>query len=66
MTRQGLFCPFSPLLGTLKLSQMSPDVPNSEGGAHPHKDLPNAHSQQQVASRSVSSIKSSLDVCVLS
>lgn len=39
--------------GTLKLSQTSPDVPNSEVGAHPHKDLPNAHSQQQVTSRSV-------------
>uniref|UniRef100_A0A3B5A3E0 Synaptotagmin 3 n=1 Tax=Stegastes partitus TaxID=144197 RepID=A0A3B5A3E0_9TELE len=39
--------------GTLKLSQTSPDVPNSEGGAHPHKDLPNAHSQQQVTPRSV-------------
>ncbi|KAG7238907.1 hypothetical protein INR49_030454, partial [Caranx melampygus] len=37
--------------GTLKLSQTSPDVPNSEGGAHPPKDLPNAHSQQQVTSR---------------
>lgn len=44
--------------GTLKLSQTSPDVPNSEGGggggaggAHPQKDLPNAHSQQQVTSR---------------
>uniref|UniRef100_A0A3B4VIM5 Synaptotagmin 3 n=1 Tax=Seriola dumerili TaxID=41447 RepID=A0A3B4VIM5_SERDU len=35
---------------TLKLSQTSPDVPNSEGGAHPQKDLPNAHSQQQVTS----------------
>ncbi|KAM9394225.1 synaptotagmin-C [Pholidichthys leucotaenia] len=34
--------------GTLKLSQTSPDVPNSEGGA---KDLPNAHSQQQVTAR---------------
>lgn len=44
-----LLCP----LGTLKLSQTSPDVPNSEVGAHPHKDLPNAHSQQQVTSRSV-------------
>uniref|UniRef100_A0A8C2WPK1 Synaptotagmin 3 n=1 Tax=Cyclopterus lumpus TaxID=8103 RepID=A0A8C2WPK1_CYCLU len=41
------------LLGTLKLSQTSPDVPNSEVGAQPHKDLPNAHSQQQVTSRSV-------------
>lgn len=41
------------LLGTLKLSQTSPDVPNSEVGGHPHKDLPNAHSQQQVTSRSV-------------
>uniref|UniRef100_A0A667XQI7 Synaptotagmin 3 n=1 Tax=Myripristis murdjan TaxID=586833 RepID=A0A667XQI7_9TELE len=39
--------------GTLKLSQTSPDVPNSEGGAQPQKDLPNAHSQQQVTSRSV-------------
>ncbi|XP_029692087.1 synaptotagmin-C [Takifugu rubripes] len=37
--------------GTLKLSQTSPDVPNSEVGAHPHKDLPNAHSQQQVTAR---------------
>ncbi|KAI4822739.1 hypothetical protein KUCAC02_008268, partial [Chaenocephalus aceratus] len=37
--------------GTLKLSQTSPDVPNSEVGAQPHKDLPNAHSQQQVTSR---------------
>ncbi|MEQ2254267.1 hypothetical protein ILYODFUR_001976 [Ilyodon furcidens] len=37
--------------GTLKLSQTSPDVPNSEGGAHPNKDLPNAHSQQQVTPR---------------
>ncbi|XP_061605409.1 synaptotagmin-C isoform X2 [Phyllopteryx taeniolatus] len=37
--------------GTLKLSQTSPDVPNSEGGAHPHKDLPNAVSQQQVTAR---------------
>uniref|UniRef100_H3CL09 Synaptotagmin 3 n=1 Tax=Tetraodon nigroviridis TaxID=99883 RepID=H3CL09_TETNG len=37
--------------GTLKLSQTSPDVPNSEVGAHPQKDLPNAHSQQQVTSR---------------
>uniref|UniRef100_A0A665T1F4 Synaptotagmin III n=1 Tax=Echeneis naucrates TaxID=173247 RepID=A0A665T1F4_ECHNA len=37
--------------GTLKLSQTSPDVPNSEGGAQPHKDLPNAHSQQQVTPR---------------
>lgn len=44
-----LLCPS----GTLKLSQTSPDVPNSEVGAHPHKDLPNAHSQQQVTSRSV-------------
>lgn len=35
--------------GTLKLSQTSPDVPNSEGGAQ--KDLPNAHSQQQVTAR---------------
>ncbi|XP_035768955.1 synaptotagmin-C [Neolamprologus brichardi] len=35
--------------GTLKLSQTSPDVPNSEGGAN--KDLPNAHSQQQVTPR---------------
>lgn len=41
-------------VGTLKLSQTSPDVPNSEGGAP--KDLPNAHSQQQVTSRSVSSV----------
>uniref|UniRef100_A0A8C4ENU8 Synaptotagmin III n=1 Tax=Dicentrarchus labrax TaxID=13489 RepID=A0A8C4ENU8_DICLA len=39
--------------GTLKLSQTSPDVPNSEVGAQPQKDLPNAHSQQQVTSRSV-------------
>lgn len=39
-------------VGTLKLSQTSPDVPNSEGGAQ--KDLPNAHSQQQVTPRSVS------------
>uniref|UniRef100_A0A3Q2Z659 Synaptotagmin 3 n=1 Tax=Hippocampus comes TaxID=109280 RepID=A0A3Q2Z659_HIPCM len=37
--------------GTLKLSQTSPDVPNSEGGTHPHKDLPNAVSQQQVTAR---------------
>uniref|UniRef100_A0A3P9KTJ5 Synaptotagmin 3 n=1 Tax=Oryzias latipes TaxID=8090 RepID=A0A3P9KTJ5_ORYLA len=37
--------------GTLKLSQTSPDVPNSEGGAQPQKDLPNAHSQQQVTPR---------------
>uniref|UniRef100_A0A3P8VVN8 Synaptotagmin 3 n=1 Tax=Cynoglossus semilaevis TaxID=244447 RepID=A0A3P8VVN8_CYNSE len=37
--------------GTLKLSQTSPDVPNSEGGAHPQKELPNAHSQQQVTPR---------------
>lgn len=37
--------------GTLKLSQTSPDVPNAEVGAHPHKDLPNAHSQQQVTAR---------------
>ncbi|PWA17898.1 hypothetical protein CCH79_00008082 [Gambusia affinis] len=37
--------------GTLKLSQTSPDVPNSEGGAHPNKELPNAHSQQQVTPR---------------
>lgn len=44
---------FVTLLGTLKLSQTSPDVPNTEVGAHPHKDLPNAHSQQQVTSRSV-------------
>uniref|UniRef100_A0A8D3A771 Synaptotagmin 3 n=1 Tax=Scophthalmus maximus TaxID=52904 RepID=A0A8D3A771_SCOMX len=36
--------------GTLKLSTTSPDVPNSEGGAN--KDLPNAHSQQQVTPRS--------------
>lgn len=43
----------SPPPGTLKLSQTSPDVPNAEAGAHPHKDLPNAHSQQQVTSRSV-------------
>uniref|UniRef100_A0A3Q2QCL5 Synaptotagmin 3 n=1 Tax=Fundulus heteroclitus TaxID=8078 RepID=A0A3Q2QCL5_FUNHE len=45
--------PVSALLGTLKLSQTSPDVPNSEGGAHPNKELPNAHSQQQVTPRSV-------------
>lgn len=45
---------FYTLVGTLKLSQTSPDVPNSEGGAH--KDLPNAHSQQQVTPRSVSSV----------
>ncbi|KAJ0058261.1 hypothetical protein NL108_012403, partial [Boleophthalmus pectinirostris] len=37
--------------GTLKLSQTSPDVPNSEGGAHPQKELPNAHSKEQVTAR---------------
>lgn len=46
---------FLSVAGTLKLSQTSPDVPNSEGGAHPPKDLPNAHSQQQVTSRSAPS-----------
>ncbi|XP_010872426.1 synaptotagmin-C [Esox lucius] len=39
--------------GTLKLSQTSPELPPaSEGGASlPHKDMPNAHSQQQVTAR---------------
>ncbi|KAJ7989521.1 hypothetical protein DPEC_G00305410 [Dallia pectoralis] len=39
--------------GTLKLSQTSPELPpTSEGGASlPHKDMPNAHSQQQVTAR---------------
>uniref|UniRef100_A0A3B4XZA8 Synaptotagmin 3 n=1 Tax=Seriola lalandi dorsalis TaxID=1841481 RepID=A0A3B4XZA8_SERLL len=44
-----------PLLGTLKLSQTSPDVPNSEGGAHPPKDLPNAHSQPKPMTHQLSS-----------
>jgi len=52
------------LLGTLKLSQTSPDVPNSEAGAQPHKDLPNANSQQQVTSRSVSSVSLYEALCV--
>ncbi|TWW70348.1 Synaptotagmin-C Synaptic vesicle protein O-p65-C [Takifugu flavidus] len=50
VTHRFLFI-FSAPSGTLKLSQTSPDVPNSEVGAHPHKDLPNAHSQQQVTAR---------------
>uniref|UniRef100_A0A672GWE4 Synaptotagmin III n=1 Tax=Salarias fasciatus TaxID=181472 RepID=A0A672GWE4_SALFA len=50
-------CLFPPPAGTLKLSQTSPDVPNSEGGAHPQKDLPNAHSQQQVTPRSVALVR---------
>ncbi|XP_072299900.1 synaptotagmin-C [Eucyclogobius newberryi] len=38
--------------GTLKLSQTSPDVPNAEGGgAQPQKELPNAHSKEQVTAR---------------
>ncbi|XP_045069405.1 synaptotagmin-C-like isoform X2 [Coregonus clupeaformis] len=39
--------------GNLKLSQTSPELPpTTEGGAAPpHKDLPNAHSQQQVTAR---------------
>uniref|UniRef100_A0A8C7QEZ6 Synaptotagmin III n=1 Tax=Oncorhynchus mykiss TaxID=8022 RepID=A0A8C7QEZ6_ONCMY len=39
--------------GNLKLSQMSPELPpTTEGGAAPpHKDMPNAHSQQQVTAR---------------
>uniref|UniRef100_A0A7N8WYA1 Synaptotagmin III n=1 Tax=Mastacembelus armatus TaxID=205130 RepID=A0A7N8WYA1_9TELE len=46
---------FPPLSGTLKLSQTSPDVPNSEGGAQPHKDLPNAHSQPKPMTHQLSS-----------
>ncbi|XP_063045540.1 synaptotagmin-C [Engraulis encrasicolus] len=35
--------------GNLKLSTTSPELPPTAEGAQPQKDLPNAHSQQQVA-----------------
>ncbi|XP_030646237.1 synaptotagmin-C [Chanos chanos] len=38
--------------GNLKLSQTSPELPpGTEGAAQVHRDLPNAHSQQQVSAR---------------
>ncbi|KAG5279670.1 hypothetical protein AALO_G00080310 [Alosa alosa] len=36
---------------TLKLSTTSPELPPVSEGAQPQKDLPNAHSQQQVTTR---------------
>ncbi len=53
----------------LKLSQTSPELPPATEGGSAVKDLPNAHSQQQVTTRSVTFSSCSclrfLCVCVL-